>query len=250
MTKFRRIALITSIVPLAISLAACGGSKTDDGEIAESAAIKSIPAPSGQQWADVVSVSEMDGYVTGNPDAPVKLVEYASLTCGHCADFAAEAKGPLHDKYVASGVVSYELRNQIHDPFDLIMARLTRCGQAESFQPLSEQVWLNLNAVIERAQADRPALEAAMALPEGQRYVALGEATGLIDFFASRGVSRDQAKSCLGDDASIQAIAERSEKQSKELDVTGTPSFFINGAKVGTIPWTELEPMLQRAGAR
>ena len=254
MTKFRRIARMTFAAPLALGLtmglAACGDSAPATGEVAESAAIAAIPAPAGKSWAETATISEFDGYVLGNPDAPVKLVEYASFTCGHCADFSEQAAGPLRDKYISSGVVSYEIRNQIHDPFDLVMARLARCGQPESFHPLAEQVWTNLNSVIEGAQANPAALEAAMKLPENQRFVAFAEASGLDDFFAARGLSKDQANSCLSDSASVQAIAERSAKQSEELNVTGTPTFFVNGANVGTIGWPELEAILQRAGAR
>ncbi len=250
MTKFRRIALMTFAAPVTLGLAACGASAPANGEVAESAAIAAIPAAAGQSWAETTTISEYDGYVLGNPKAPVKLVEYASHTCGHCADFSTQAAEPLRDKYIASGVVSYELRNQIHDPFDLVMARLARCGQPESFHPLAEQVWTNLNSVIEAAQANPAALEAAMKLPENQRFVAFGEVSGLLDFFAARGLSRDQGKMCLADNASVQAIAERSEKQSAELNVSGTPTFFVNGANVGTIGWPELEAILQRAGAR
>ncbi len=250
MTIFHRIALMTAAAPLALTLSACGETKAPDGTVAESGAIAAIAPPAGKQWVDMAQISDKDGYIMGNPDAPVKLVEYASLTCGHCAQFSAEASEKLRDKYVASGVVSYELRNQIHDPFDLVMARLARCSQPESFHPLTEQVWTNLNDVIDRAQANGPALEGAMQLPENQRFVAFAEISGLLDFFASRGISRDQAKSCLADNASVQAIAERSDTQSKELNVTGTPTFFINGSNVGTQSWATLEPMLQRAGAR
>lgn len=250
MTKFRRIALMTFAAPLALGLAACGDSAPAVGEVAESAAIAAIPAPAGKAWADTATISKFDGYVLGNPNAPVKLVEYASHTCGHCADFSAQAAEPLREKYIASGVVSYEIRNQIHDPFDLVMARLARCGKPESFHPLAEQVWTNLEAVITGAQANSAALEAAMKLPENQRFVAFSEVSGLLDFFAARGLSRDQGKICLADNASVQAIAERSEKQSAELNVSGTPTFFVNGANVGTIGWPELEAILQRAGAR
>jgi protein-disulfide isomerase len=44
----------------------------------------------------------------GNPDAPLKLVEYASHTCGACATFAATGKPAIKDKYVSTGVVSFE----------------------------------------------------------------------------------------------------------------------------------------------
>ncbi|MGB5778381.1 MAG: thioredoxin domain-containing protein [Allopontixanthobacter sediminis] len=242
--------MLTFAAPLALGLAACGDSATTEGEVAEGEPIADIAAPAGQSWADTATVSEYDGYVMGNPDAPVKLVEYASLTCGACAAFSTDAAEPLREEYINSGVVSYEIRNQVHNPIDLVLARLVRCGQPESFHPLAEQVWSNLSQVMQQAQANGPALEAAMSLPEDQRFAAIGEASGLFDFFAARGISRDQARTCLADNASVMAIAQRSEDQSTEFNVTGTPTFFLNGSRVDGTSWTVVEPLLQRAGAR
>ena len=84
----------------------------------------------------------------------------------------------------------------------------------------------------------------------GERFFALAQTLGLVDFMAARGVSSDQQRQCLSDFASIQAIADRSNKQSEELNVTGTPTFFINGRNVGTLGWQELQANLQNAGAR
>lgn len=250
MTTLRRIALLTFAAPLALGLAACGETATTEGAVAEGEPMAEIAAPAGQSWADTATVSEYDGYVMGNPDAPIKLVEYASLTCGACAAFSTEAAEPLRDEYINKGLVSYEIRNQVHNLIDLVLARLVRCGPPESFHPLAEQVWLNLSDVLQQAQSNPQALEAAMGLPEDQRFAAIGEASGLFDFFAARGISRDQARTCLADNASVMAIAERSEQQSTEFDVTGTPTFFLNGTRVDGTNWTAVEPLLQRAGAR
>ncbi len=248
MTKFRKIALATLVAPLTLGLAACGSSDAE-GDLAGDP-IDPIVAPEGSAWTDTVEVTEYDGYLLGNPDAPIKLVEYGSLTCGACALFAQQGSETLKNEYVASGRVSYELRNQIHNGIDLVLARLVRCGQSESFHPLSDQVWFNLNDVLTRAQANPAALEGAMELPENERFVRVGEAAGLIEFFQARGLSSDQARTCLADAASVTAIGDRSNTQSEELGVTGTPTFFINDRKVSANNWGDLEPLLQQAGAR
>jgi len=249
MTMFRRAALATLAAPLALALAACG-SETAEGEIPEGEAIAAIPAPDGQAWADVASETPEGGFVMGNPDAPVKLVEYASHTCGHCAEFSETAAAPLRDKYVASGVVSYEIRNQIHDPVDLTFAVLARCAGPQAFHPLAEQGWSNLNGFFETLQGNQAAYEAASQQQGAALYQGIADASGMFEFFAQRGVSRDQAMQCLSDEAKASAIAAASNQQSNELNVTGTPTFFINGRNVGTQNWKSLEPMLQRAGAR
>ena len=250
MTTLRKIAFAAIAAPLTLGLAACGSNDAAPGEVAEGETIEPIAAPDGQQWTDVVNVSDYDGYVLGNPDAPIKVIEYASLTCPACAAFAANGAEPLKNEYVSSGRVSYELRNQIHGPHDLALATMVRCGAKESFHPLSDQVWLNLQAVLGPIFENQEAVQQSLTLPEDQRLVRLAEIGGFYDFFAARGLSADQARQCLADPEAYKTIAENSETQSRELDVTGTPTFFINGAKVDANSWAQIEPMLQRAGAR
>lgn len=247
MTMIRRTTLAALAAPLVLALAACSSSETD---LPEGDAIAAIAPPEGQQWSDVASETPEGGFVVGNPDAPIKLMEYASLTCPHCKDFAAEADEALHGKYVASGVVSYELRNQIHDPIDLTMAMLVRCSGPEAFQPLAKQMWDYLPTVSQLMGSNQEAYKAALQQPEDKRYQAIAQTVGLIDFVAARGIAHDQAMQCLADPAKAREILDRSDKQSDELDVTGTPTFFVNGRNIGTHTWETLEPILQNAGAR
>lgn len=247
MPSFRRIALLAAAAPLALALAACGDSAEEAAPTGEPLA--PIAAPAGASWVEIAAVTPEGGYRIGNPDAPLKLIEYASHTCPACAAFSVGGAAPL-DEYVAKGIVSYEIRNQIHNPIDLALAMLVRCGEPTAFHPLANQVWANLPTVMQRAQQDQAALNAAMQAPEAQRFQRIAEAAGLLDFFAARGISRDQAMQCLANTAQATQIAENSQTQSEELDVTGTPTFFLNGRKVEGITWAEIEPALQAAGAR
>lgn len=248
MPSLRRKAVFALAAPLTLALAACGGGTGEDAA-PTGEPIAPIAAPAGQSWVDTAAVTPEDGYVIGNPDAPLKLVEYASHTCGACAAFSTGAASEL-EEYVASGVVSYEIRNQVHNALDLTLAMLMRCGEPRVFHPLAKQVWAELPAVLDRAQQDQAALAAAMAAPEAQRFQLTAQASGLLDFFAARGVSRDQAMQCLADSEKAQEIARNSETQSAELGVTGTPTFFLNGNRLEGISWGEIEPALQAAGAR
>ncbi len=250
MTTLRKFALVSLAAPLALGLAACSEQDSATGEVAQAGAMEPIEAPAGQDWTETVQVTEADGYLLGNPDAPIHVIEYASLTCPACAIFSTNGAEELKSEYVASGRVSFELRNMVLNGIDLVLARLVRCGQPESFHPLSSQVWANLDSLLGNAQSNPQALEAAMSQPEETRYVAVAEAAGLLDFFAARGISRDQARTCLADTASIQQIAENSETQSRELNVNATPTFIVNGNQVNASSWEALEPILQQAGAR
>ena len=79
----------------------------------------------------------------------------------------------------------------------------------------------------------------------------MAQASGLLDFFAARGLAREQSLTCLADGAKAQAIADRSDQQSEELNITGTPQFILNGRKLDDVAsWDKLEPALQNAGAR
>lgn len=245
MTSLRRFAL-TAL--LAAGLAACG-SDTEEAT-ATSEAIAPIAAPAGQSWTETAVETPEGGILLGNPDAPVKLVEYISHTCPACAAFAAEAADELKEKYVSTGVVSYEMRNQVHNPIDLALVRLTRCSGPAAAIPLAEQVWANLPQIMAPVQQNPQVIESSMSLPEAQRFPALAQNTGLTEFFAARGIARDQQIQCLSDYSAITAIAERSDRQSQELNVTGTPTFFINGRNLGSIDWATLEANLQNAGAR
>ena len=249
MRKLRRSALALCTVPLTLLLAACGSEAEGDAAAVSGDPIDPIAAPEGASWIESAETTEMGGVRIGNPEAPLQLVEYASHTCPACANFAATASNQL-EEYVESGVVSFELRNQIHDPLDLTLAILARCGDPATFYPLAKQAWSDLDQIRQTAMADPQALEAATQAAGADRFQRIGEATGLVDWFAARGISRDQAMQCLAEEGVAEQIVENSQTQSEELGVTGTPTFFLNGNKLEATGWAEVEAALQQAGAR
>ncbi|MEE4155176.1 MAG: thioredoxin domain-containing protein [Erythrobacter sp.] len=234
---------------LSLTLAACSETESAEGGAAGEP-IAAIPAPEGTSWLDTATVTPEGGYVVGNPDAPLKLVEYASHTCGACAMFATEGKPALKEEYIASGRVSLEQREVFLNTFDVVIATLAQCGPTERMQPLSDEVWGNLQGVMEGIQANQAAMEQAAQLPLDQRFVGVAQATGLIDFFAARGLPADQARECLSDSAAIEQMVSRAEREAQAAGVTGTPTFVLNGRKLDATQWGGVEPALQRAGAR
>ncbi|WP_108787915.1 thioredoxin domain-containing protein [Erythrobacter sp. Alg231-14] len=246
MNTARTVLKFSFAAPLALALAACGGGA--DGEL-ESDAIEAIAAPDGTNWGETVTVSDEDGYILGNPDAPLKLIEYASHTCGACANFSQTGK-PSIKEYVATGVVSFEQRNLVRDPIDLTIATLVRCGADANVQALSDQAWGNFNEIMGAAQANGAQLEIANELPGDQRLGEFARITGLTEFFAARGLSRAQQSACLADVETIETIRTNSSTQAEELNILATPTFILNGRKLDVNQWRDLEPILQRAGAR
>ncbi len=249
MSSFRHLALALCAAPLALGLAACGSS--DEGAAPSAEPVAKVAPPAGQQWVDVVAITPEGGWLAGHPNAPIRLVEYGSLTCPACAHFSVTGMQQLRDDYVNSGRVSYELRSvPLHGTIDLVLTRLLECGPKEAAHPLAEQLWANNTPVVTQAQAAGAALEQAMSLPENQRFVAFADRSGLLDFFAARGVSRDQASVCLSDAAAMEALANRLVAQNNKDEITGTPTFFVNGNRMEVTDWPSVQAALQRAGAR
>ena len=247
--KRTRLFAISLLAAAPLALAACGDEAGPDG-VTNSEPLPAVAAPAGTSWGETVTVTPEGGYMIGNPDAPLKLVEFASHTCGHCASFSMTGKQPLKDKYVASGVVSFELREVFLNPYDVVIAAMTQCGAKEQMQPLSDEVWRNLQEVFTGLQSNPQAVQAADGLPADQRFAKIAEVTGLTDFFAARGLSADQARTCLSDPARMDALIKNTEAETRKFDITGTPTFVLNGKKLDVNTWETLEPLLQRAGAR
>ncbi len=246
MNMARTVLKLSAVAPLALALAACGGGAED---VLEGDAIETIAAPDGTNWGETITVSDEDGYILGNPDAPLKLVEYASHTCGACANFSSTAK-PGIKEYVATGVVSFEQRNLVRDPIDLTIAALVRCGAPENMQALSDQAWGSFNEIMGAAQQNGAQLEIANELPADQRLGEFARITGLTEFFAARGISTDQQAACLADVDAIDAIQKNSAEQADALDIRATPTFILNGQQLEERDWNSIEATLQRAGAR
>lgn len=237
-----------AIIAFSLSLAACG--KSGDGAAKPSGdPIATVAPPAGTTWADTINQTPDGHFVMGNPNAKLKLAEYASYTCSHCRDFSAEASEEIRG-LVNSGKMSYELRNFIRDPIDIATALLARCGGKDIFYPLSEQFFANQNAMFEKAQALGDAkYQALMSAPPQQRFGQLAQAVGLVDFAKQRGIAEDQARQCLADTASAEKLAKGVEAASQRYKIDGTPTFLINDTVVENVAnWAALKPKLKEAG--
>ena len=187
----------------------------------------------------------------GNPEARLKLVEYGSLSCPHCAKLANDGMETLINKYVNSGRVSYEFRSfPIHGIIDVPLTVMVRCADPAAFFPLVEQIYTNQPAIMTRAEAGNDKAQAASQLPPAQRFPALADAFGLTDWFAARGLAKDQAHACLADTSAAERVAKEGQKWSDE-GINQTPMLALNGSILDEVSeWKELEPVLQNAGAR
>ena len=105
--------LRVSIVTLsALFIAACSGSAANGSDAAEGGGTPAAPvataaAPKGKSWVDTVRATPEGGFVMGNPNAPLKLIEFGSRLCPFCGEFDRTGLPQLKAKYIATGKVSY-----------------------------------------------------------------------------------------------------------------------------------------------
>ncbi|WP_221795475.1 thioredoxin domain-containing protein [Aquisediminimonas sediminicola] len=230
-------------------LAGCNQNPTASNEAeAKPAANAGAGAISGG-WVENVTATADGGFRIGNPNAKVKLVEYASLTCSHCADFAAKGVPALKAQYIASGKVSLEIRNFVRDPIDVVGALLSRCGGAKPYAKLTEQMFANQAAMFEKAQGMTQADQQRLStMTPAQQFQFLGQATGLTAFVAQRGIPAAKANACLTDQKSLDQLVAMRNRAVNEYQLTGTPMFLINGKRVDDVAeWTALEPKIKAA---
>jgi protein-disulfide isomerase len=249
--SLRRLALALTIAPLALGLAACGKSEDKGGGATSGEPIARIAPPAGKAWADVVTKTPEGGYQMGNPDAPIKLVEYGALSCSHCAEFAEKGGPELRDSFVASGRVSYELRLFMLNALDMPAALLVTCGAPEAVPSLSEQFWGWQKTMFDNLQqAGDAQMQAIQAQQPPTSFVSLAKVSGMDQFITQRGIAAPQAAACLADTKKATDLAKQTQDASTKYEITGTPTFMINGEKVPGNTWAEIKPQLETRGAR
>ena len=192
-----------------------------------------------------MTLSSAGGHVLGNPDAPIKVVEYASYSCHFCAEFSKQSEGSLRIAYISSGKVSFEVRNLLLNSFDLPLAMLVECGPKERFFLnhiafyRSQQRWIeNLDNVTKGQQVRWSS--GSMA----QRNRAIAGDLGLYQVMESLGFERLEVDKCLADEAAAARIKAQSEA-GLALGVSGTPTFAINGTQLDDVhDWSALRRVI------
>lgn len=207
-----------------------------------------------KNWAATVAVTPQGGFRQGNPDAPVKLVEYGSRGCPTCGRFAAEGVPVLRRDFVATGKVSYEYRDYlIHGAPDLAMALVNQCVAPARFFPVLDAIYANQAQFEDRlhklVDGQPKQVQAWQKLPPGQIATRFAEALGLIAFMKTQGLPEAKARQCLADPRLIQRIAKTNADGVKIHRVDSTPTFIVNGRKVSAYSWEQLLPELWANGA-
>ena len=203
----------------------------------------------GKNWLEVFAETPEGGFRIGNPDAKVKLVEYASLTCPHCRDFHDESDAMLRSKYISTGKVSYEYRNFLLNGPDYAASLLARCEGPQAFFNLmnafyaAQLQWTEPFSKLSPEDSKRLA-----ALPTDQQISGLAKAGGLDTFMRARGMTAARFDQCTTDPKAIKRLADIRDEAVSKYQINGTPSFLINGVvQKDILTWPTLEPKLESA---
>ena len=149
---------------------------------------------------------ELKDIAVGKKDAPVTIIEYSSLTCGHCASFHKNVLPGLTEKYIKTGKVRYVVREFPLDNLAVAGFMLARC-KSDKYNEIVEDLYAHQE---EWAFVKKP-LE---KLKERAKKAGFTDET----FMA-----------CLRDQALLDKIVKVREKASKEYHVNSTPTLFVNG---------------------
>ena len=180
--------------------------------------------------ASALSTAEMLAAGTlGSDKAPVTIVEYASLTCPHCAKFANSTFEALKTKYIDTDKVHFIYRDFPFDQAGLRAAMMARCSGPDHF--------FGFLAVLFKSQESWAG--ANDPLDELAKIGRLG------------GLSKEQFDACMNDKALMDGILNGRLEAEQKLEVKATPTFIINGVKYeGYMPIEEfdkiLEPLLSK----
>ncbi len=212
-------------------------------------ALLTVSAARPRDWTQTVTVTPAGAFVLGNPQAKVRLVEYGSYTCPHCAHFAEESATPLK-AMIRSGSTAWEYRHLIRDRMDLAAAIVARCTGARGFFGATEAIFAAQNDWLARGYQFEQLNGSQLRLyAQADQLRALADGSGLTALVQARGLIPAAAAACFNDDAAIARITAMT--AATPDGVTGTPSFFINGRIVPrSADWTTLQPALRAAGAK
>jgi len=162
----------------------------------------------------------------GDPMAPVTVIEYASLTCNHCADFNNNVKPKLAEQYIETGKVYYILRDFPFDPIATAAFMLSHCAGEERYYGFID--------VLFKQQTQWAFTQTPM---EDLKAIA-----------RQGGFSEERFDQCMKDERIFDHVKDVATRGANTFGVRSTPTFFINGEKVeGALPWAEFEPLIEKA---
>ncbi|UZD90911.1 DsbA family protein [Cognatishimia activa] len=171
---------------------------------------------------DTSGIQEM---VLGDANAPITMIEYASFTCPHCATFHENTYPQLKADYIDTGKVKFVFREVYFDRYGLWASMIARCGGQERFFGLTD--------LLMKSQSDWARAGDPVAIADAIRKI--GRLAGLQDA---------ELQSCLQDEEYAKTLVAWYQTNAAKDDVSGTPSFVINGTKYSNMSYSDMKSVL------
>ena len=205
----------------AAALALIGGITAATGQdrlsLVTPAAAQTIP------MADLLAPGSLPDQVLGAAEAPVTIVEYASMTCSHCAAFHDKTYPELKKRYIDTGKVRFIFREFPLDPLAAAGFMLARCAGDGKYFPMVETLFHQ-----QREWAVQKPLPPLQAIAK------------------QAGLTQESFEQCLANQKLLEDIEKVRERATAKFGVSSTPTFFINGKKVsGALSIEDLEKEIQ-----
>jgi protein-disulfide isomerase len=173
--------------------------------------------------ADLMASGSLPEQILGAAEAPVTIVEYASLTCSHCAAFHEKTYPELKKRYIDTGKVRFVFREFPLDPLAAAGFMLARCAGDEKYFPMVETLF------------------------HQQREWAVQKPLPPLGAIAKQaGFTQQSFEQCLANQKLLEDIEKVRDRATSKFGVSSTPTFFINGKKVsGAMSIEDLEKEIQ-----
>ncbi|MDO6457676.1 DsbA family protein [Celeribacter halophilus] len=191
-----------------------------------SAVTSFVVTPAFAQDATDVDTSDIPDLVLGDADAPIELIEYASYTCPHCANFHSAVFEPLKKDYIDTGKVRFVYREVYFDKFGLWASMVARCG--------GDMRYFGIQKMLYEEQSEWLAGGSdTMEIVENLRKI--GKRAGLTD---------ENLDACLNDGDMAEKLYAKFTKEVEEYDINATPSLVIDGEKHSNMSYADLKEIL------
>jgi protein-disulfide isomerase len=172
--------------------------------------------------AELMASGPLGDNSLGSADAPVTIIEYASMTCPHCAHFYETTYPELKSKYIDTGKVRFIFREFPLDQLAAAGSMLARCAGKEKYFPLIETLFAQQKDWV----VQKP-LEPLLAIAK------------------QAGFTQQSFEECLANQQILTGIEESRTRASTKFGVNSTPTFFINGKIIrGGLSAEELDKQL------
>lgn len=177
-------------------------------------------------FAEILSTEEaLSERVIGNSEAPITIIEYASLTCPHCANFHAKTLPRIKKEWIETGKAKMIFRDYPLDKYAASGAMIARCAPKDKY-------FIFLNAFYAQQKNWSSAPDPIKVLTQ---LAGLG------------GMSKEDVDTCLANEALQDGILQMRLEGQMEYDINSTPSFVINGKKISNLPYDDFNDILEDA---